>query len=143
LVNDVGQVSEGLDFFQRMSIQHDWILACGFYLEELGLISVNIEANLRLNSCHCISLLLHLLFIMEEKNKVISKVHVIELNPRGPLESVSWLSSGFLHNSINGKKKQEVCQKASFSNSCFHMEVIGELPSMYDSTSHSIIILPN
>lgn len=47
LVNDAAHLGEGLDFFQGSSIQHDWILTCGFYLEDLGVISVNNEANLR------------------------------------------------------------------------------------------------
>lgn len=37
LVKDAAQVDEGLVFIQGTSIQYDWILACGFYLEDLGL----------------------------------------------------------------------------------------------------------
>ncbi|CAM4344203.1 unnamed protein product [Leuciscus chuanchicus] len=47
LVNDYVQVGEGLDFIQGNSIQNEWIPACGVYLENLGLISVNVKANLR------------------------------------------------------------------------------------------------
>lgn len=82
------------------------ILTCGFHLRILLLSLLTLRQNLRC-SYHYVSPLLHLLFVVGENYKVVIKVQILKLGPCDPLDSVPSLSSGFLHNPVNGKKKQE------------------------------------
>lgn len=105
LVDDATQVGKGLHFLQGTSMQCDWFGTGGVDLQNFALIFVDVESNLCRYGCHHVCFLLHLLLTVREECNIVGKVQVIELVPQGPLDSVSALPSGCLHNPVYGEEE--------------------------------------